>query len=137
MGSNAARHCGALIIVGFQMGPVALLLLIFAAMAAISGRKILENFAAVLSLEITSPSVVGDRIETVGITGWVEAITSQTVILTSRDRRTVYVPNSTVLDFMVFNCTDDDRSRSEVAFSVAYGSDVSPMDPMCRVCETS
>jgi small conductance mechanosensitive channel len=116
---------GALIVLGFQMGPVVLLLLIFAAMAAISGRKVLENFTAGLSLQMTSPFVVGDRIETAGITGWVQAITSRAVVLTSRDRRTVYIPNSTVLDSIVFNYTDDDWSRSEVAFGVAYGSDFS------------
>lgn len=116
---------GALIIMGFQMGPVVLLLLIFAAMAVISGRKVLENFSAGLSLQISSPFEVGDRIETAGVTGWVEAITSRAVVLTSRDRRTVHIPNSIVLDSIVFNYTDDDWSRSEVAFSVAYGSDIS------------
>jgi small-conductance mechanosensitive channel len=116
-----------LIIIGIQMGPVVLLVLIFAAMAVISGRNVLENFAAGLSLQISSPFVVGDRIETAGVTGWVEAITSRAVVITSRDRRTVHIPNSIVLDSVLFNYTDDDWSRSEVAFSVAYGTDVSQL----------
>jgi len=59
----------ALIVLGFQMGPLVLLLLILAGMAAISGRRILENWASGLFLQIIAPFTVGDRIETEGITG--------------------------------------------------------------------
>lgn len=114
----------ALVIVGVSAGPVVLLLLIFGAMAVISGRQVLENFAAGLSLQFTTPFVVGDRIETAGVTGWVEAITARAVVLTTRDRRTMYVPNSTVLESVLFNYTDNEQRRSEVAYSIAYGSDV-------------
>jgi small conductance mechanosensitive channel len=117
----------ALIIIGVQMGPVVLLLLIFAAIVAISGRKVMENFAAGLSLQITSPFVVGDRIETAGVTGWVEAVTARAVVLTSRDRRSVYIPNTTVLDSVLYNYTDDDWRRSEVGFAVAYGYEMAPI----------
>jgi small conductance mechanosensitive channel len=55
----------------------------------------------------------------------IEAITSRAVALTSWDRRTVYIPISTVLESLVFNYTDDDWSRSEVAFAVAYRFDLS------------
>jgi small conductance mechanosensitive channel len=44
---------------------------IFAAIAGISGKGVVENFSAGLTLQITQPFVVGDRIETKGITGWV------------------------------------------------------------------
>jgi hypothetical protein len=40
----------ALMIIGVQMGPVVLLLLIVVVTIAISGRQVLENFAAGLSL---------------------------------------------------------------------------------------
>jgi small conductance mechanosensitive channel len=111
----------ALMIIGVQMGPVVLLLVLFAVLVAVSARSLMENFAAGLSLQITSPFVVGDRIETSGVTGWVEAVTARAVVLTSRDRRTVYVPNSKVIDSVLFNYTDDDQRRSEVAFAVGYG----------------
>jgi small conductance mechanosensitive channel len=68
--------------------------------------------------------VVGDRIETAGVTGWVQAITGRAVVLTSRDRRTVHIPNSVVLDSVLYNYTDDERRRSEVGFAVAYGYDM-------------
>lgn len=95
-----------------------------AVLVAVSAQTVLENFAAGLSLQLTTPFVVGDRIETAGITGWVEAITARAVVLTSRDRRTVYIPNSVVLESVLFNLTDDDRRRSEIDFSVAYGSEM-------------
>jgi len=114
----------ALMIIGIQMGPVVLLLLLFAILAGVSARKVMENFAAGLSLQVTTPFVVGDRIETAGVTGWVESVTARAVVLTSRDRRTVYIPNSVVLDSVLFNYTDDDRRRSEVGFAVAYGHDM-------------
>lgn len=117
----------ALIIVGIQMGPVVLLLLIFAVMAFISGRRVLENFAAGLSLQLTTPFVVGDRIETSHVTGWVEAVTARAVVLTTRDRRRAYVPNSMVIDDVLYNYTDDDWRRSEVAFAVAYGYEMRPI----------
>ena len=114
----------ALMIIGVQMGPVVLLLLIVVAIVAISGRQVLENFAAGVSLQVSSPFVVGDRIETAGVTGWVQAITGRAVVLTSRDRRTVHIPNSTVLESVLYNYTDDERRRSEVGFAVAYGYDM-------------
>jgi small conductance mechanosensitive channel len=113
----------ALMIVGVQMGPVVLLLLIVVAIVGISGRQILEDFAAGLSLQITTPFVVGDRIETAGTTGWVDAITGRAVVLTSRDRRTVHIPNSTVLESVLYNYTDDQQRRTEMGFAVSYIDD--------------
>jgi small conductance mechanosensitive channel len=88
----------ALMVLGFQMGPVVPILLIFAVTAAVSARRIMENWAAGLSLQIVAPFTVGDRIETQGITGWVKQINSRAVVLSSRDRRTVHIPNSMVVD---------------------------------------
>ncbi len=114
----------ALVVLGIQLGPVVLVLLLIVAVVAMSARKLLENFSAGLSLQIEAPFTVGDRIETQGITGWVEQINSRAVVLTSRDRRTVHIPNAMVLDSILFNYTDDRSRRSEVAFSVAYGQDL-------------
>ena len=113
----------ALMVLGFQMGPVVLVLLIVVAVGAMSARRLLENLSAGLSLQITAPFTVGDRIETQGITGWVQQINSRAVVLTSRDRRTVHIPNAMVLDSVLYNYTDDRSRRLELAFSVAYGEE--------------
>jgi small conductance mechanosensitive channel len=127
----------ALMIIGVQMGPVVLLLVLFAVLAAVSAHSVMENFAAGLSLQVTSPFVIGDRIETAGVTGWVEAVTARAVVLTSRDRRTVYIPNSTVLSSVLFNYTDDDQRRSEVAFAVAYGHDMAQVRQITAAAVTT
>ena len=36
----------------------------------------------------------------------------------------MYIPNSMVLESVLFNYTDDKQRRSDLAFSIAYGSDV-------------
>jgi small conductance mechanosensitive channel len=106
-------------------------------LAAVSAHSVMENFAAGLSLQVTSPFVIGDRIETAGVTGWVEAVTARAVVLTSRDRRTVYIPNSTVLSSVLFNYTDDDQRRSEVAFAVAYGHDMAQVRQITAAAVTT
>ncbi len=115
----------AMLLLGFQAGPLVLVLGIFAAIAGISGKGVIENFSAGLTLQITQPFVVGDRIETEGITGWVEAINSHAVVLKTVDGRRVQVPNRDVLGAAFYNYTETQRRRSEVAFSVAYGQDLS------------
>jgi small-conductance mechanosensitive channel len=110
----------ALMVLGFQMGPVVLILLIFAVTAAVSARRIMENWAAGLSLQIVAPFTVGDRIESEGITGWVEQINSRAVVLSSRDRRTVHIPNSMVVDSVLYNYTDD--QAAEVQRLVGLGA---------------
>lgn len=113
----------ALIILGFQMGPVVLLLLLLAVMVAISGRRIMENWASGLSLQVMTPFVVGDRIETEGIVGWVEEINAREVVLTSRDRRTIRIPNTSVVNSVIYNYTDDQQRRTEMGFEVSYNDD--------------
>jgi small conductance mechanosensitive channel len=114
---------GSLIVLGFQMGPLVLLLLIVAVMVAISGRRILENWASGLSLQVMTPFVIGDRIETEGIVGWVEEINAREVVLTSRDRRTIRVPNTTVINSVIYNFTEDQQRRTEMGFGVSYDND--------------
>jgi small conductance mechanosensitive channel len=106
------------------MGPLVLLLAIFAVMGGIAGKGVLENFSAGLSLQISRAFVVGDRVELKGATGWVEAIDSHAVVLKTPDGRRVHVPNRDVLDSVFVNYTDTQLRRSEVTFSVAYGQDL-------------
>lgn len=114
----------ALMLLGFEMGPLVLLLAMFAGLAAIAGKGVLENFSAGLSLQLSRAFTVGDRIEVEDATGWVEAIDSHAVVLKTPDGRRVRVPNRDVLDSIFVNYTDTDFRRSEVTFSVAYGQDL-------------
>ncbi len=115
----------AMMLLGFTMGPLVLVLGIFAAIAGISGKGVVENFSAGLTLQIQQPFIVGDRIETEGITGWVEAINSHAVVLKTTDGRRVHIPNRDVFGASFYNYTATELRRSEVAFSVAYGQELS------------
>ena len=115
----------ALIVLGIQMGPVVLLLLIFAAIASVSAQGILENFASGIALQITAPFRVGDRIETNGVTGWVKKIDARATVITTPDRREVQVPNRDVFNNIVYNTSDVKWRRHELPFVIAYGEDLS------------
>lgn len=122
---NLIGIVGALIVLGFQLGPVVLVLLLVAAAIGISGKTIMENWASGLSLQILAPFTIGDRIETEGITGWVEEINGREVVLTSRDRRTIRIPNATVANSVLYNYTDDQQRRTEMRFDISYNEDPS------------
>lgn len=113
----------ALMVLGFEMGPVVMLLLLMAVIVAVSGRRILENWASGVSLQVMTPFVVGDRIEIDGVVGWVQQINAREVVLTSRDRRTIRVPNAMVVDSIIYNFTDDQQRRTEMEFGVSYDAD--------------
>ena len=115
----------ALIVIGIQMGPLVLLLLIFAAMFGVSAQGILENFASGIALQVTAPFRVGDRIETNGVVGWVRKIDSRAVVITALDRREVQVPNRDVFNNIVYNTSDVQWRRYELPFTIAYGEDLS------------
>ena len=115
----------ALMVLGFQMGPVVLVLLLVVAIIGISGKTVMENWVSGLSLQILAPFSVGDRIEAEGITGWVEQINGREVVLTSRDRRTVRIPNATVANSVVYNYTDGQQRRTEMGFDISYDEDPS------------
>ena len=115
----------ALVVLGIQMGPLVLLLLIFAAMFGVSAQGILENFASGIALQITAPFRVGDRIETNGVVGWVKKIDSRAVVITALDRREVQVPNRDVFNNIVYNTSDVQWRRYELPFTIAYGEDLS------------
>jgi small conductance mechanosensitive channel len=114
----------ALSVLGVGMGPAVLLFGIVVLLAAVAGKGVLENFTAGLSIHFTRPFMVGDRIETQGIVGWVEAINSHAVVLRTPDGRKVLVPNRDVQGSVLVNYTATSRRRSELAVSVAFGQDL-------------
>jgi small conductance mechanosensitive channel len=114
----------ALSMLGVGMGPAVLLFGILVLLGGVAGKGLLENFTAGLAIHFSRPFVVGDRIETHGIVGWVEAINSHAVVLRTPDGRRVLVPNREVQESVLVNYTATDRRRSEFAFSVALGEDL-------------
>lgn len=114
----------ALVVLGFDMAPVVLVLLLIGGLILMSGKGILENFAAGVMLQIRGPFRVGDRIETQGYTGTVRAINARAVVVDTGDRRTVHVPNTDVLNDPIVNYTEHPERRSDLEVGVAYNTDL-------------
>ena len=80
----------------------------------------LANLAGGLVILTTKPFKVGDYVDIGGNEGFVEEITMTYTKIVSWDRRTFYVPNSTVTGSNVMNYSVDGRRRVDMNFSVAY-----------------
>ena len=114
----------ALGVLGVDLGPVVLALLLFAVIAFFAGRGLLENFAAGLVLQGTTMFDVGDQIDTAAGKGTVLEITGRTVVIHTPDGEEVHIPNATVVNDPLTNLTVQGERRSTVTFGVAYGTDL-------------
>lgn len=115
----------ALSIMGVDMVPVVVLIVIVAALAFLSARSLIENWAAGLLLQARGPYRPGDRIETQGYVGYVQMTNVRSVVLRTGDGQMVHVPNRDVLENPLVNRTGDEgRRRSAITFGVAYGQDI-------------
>jgi small conductance mechanosensitive channel len=119
----------ALSIMGVDMVPVALILVIGLAFLLLSGKSLIENWAAGLVLQARSPYRPGDRIETGQFVGDVELTNIRSVVLRQGDGQIVHVPNIDVLRNPLVNRTGDEAGRrSSLNFGVAYGTKIGEVE---------
>ena len=114
----------ALVVLGLDMAPVVLILLIVLAIVVLSGRGILENFASGLVLQIRGPFRPGDRIDVVGFDGVVKEINARAVVIETPDNRSVHIPNTDVLNSPIMNHTELPMRRSDVIVGIGYDEDI-------------
>ncbi len=114
----------ALGVLGVDLGPVLIGLLLVAGVGFFAGRGILENFSAGLVLQGTTMFVVGDQIETASGTGTVLEITGRTLTSRTVDGKELNVPNTTVVNEPLTNLTKEGQRRSSLEVGVAYGTDL-------------
>jgi small-conductance mechanosensitive channel len=114
----------ALTVLGVNVGPAVLALLLVAAIAFFAGRGLLENFGAGLVLQGTNMFDVGDQIETGAGAGTVHEVTGRTVVLRTPDGEEINVPNTIVVSEAVTNLTKQGQRRSTIPVGVAYGTDL-------------
>jgi small-conductance mechanosensitive channel len=115
----------ALSILGVDMVPVTVILLLIGAFLLLSARSLIENWGAGIVLQARAPYRVGDRIESNGYVGWVEQTNLRSVIIREGNGRIVHIPNTDVLKTPLVNRTGHEgRRRSEIKFSVAYDTDL-------------
>ena len=87
-------------------------------------RPLVENFSAGLLLEVRSPFVVGDEIDTNGHEGNVEEVSGRTTVLRTRDGRRVNIPSTDVLANSITVYTAFDKRRSSLTVDIAYDADL-------------
>lgn len=128
----------ALSIMGVDMVPVALLLILGLALLMLSGKSLIENWAAGLVLQTRAPYRPGDRIETGDFVGDVELTNIRSVVLRTADGQVVHVPNIDVLSNPLVNQTGDEAGRrSSLSFGVAYDSKIDEVERILKEAAAS
>jgi small-conductance mechanosensitive channel len=121
----------ALSIMGVDMIPIVLVLVIGIAFLFLSGKSLVENWAAGLLLQMRAPYRPGDRIETGDYVGDVELTNVRSVVLRRSDGQIIHVPNIEVLQNPLVNRTGDEAGRrSSLTFGVAYGTKIEDVERM-------
>ncbi len=114
----------ALSLVGFNVAPIWLAVFMLGVVGVVSGRVLLENFGAGVTLQARTPFVPGDQITTWDITGHVREVNSRVVVIDTMDGRQILVPNAMVLRNPITNLTRHEHRMSMLDVSVVYGTDL-------------
>ena len=85
----------------------------------------LSNLAGGVLLLVTRPFKIDDYIETEGVSGTVEDIRITFTRLRTPDNKVVYIPNGKLSADTIINYSEKPTRRLDLAFSVAYGTDLS------------
>lgn len=87
-------------------------------------QDVSKNFVAGMLILIQQPFELGDTIEVSGFTGTVLNINLRDTEMRTADGLRVRIPNGDVFTSPILNYTDVASRRLELAFGVAYGSDL-------------
>lgn len=84
----------------------------------------LSNFASGLMIVFFKPFIVGDYIESQGVSGTVKEIQILYTHLLTPDNRKVIIPNTDLTQSRVVNFTSEPTRRLDLVFSVDYNSNI-------------
>ena len=122
----------ALSILGVNMVPVVLIALLIAAFVILTGRSLIENWAAGLLLQARGPFRPGDRIDSVGYSGYAEETNARSVVMRTGDGQMVHIPNVEVLGNPIVNHTGHEgRRRSSLGTRCRSGAPPWSSRPPC------
>ena len=110
-------------IFGFNMGPV-LVLVFLATVVLLFLRPVVENLSSGLLLQLRGACQPGDVVKIDDVLGEVQEVSTRTVVLMTTDGRTLYIPNSMVLDGLLTNYSQFGRRRSSLALRLPERADV-------------
>lgn len=84
----------------------------------------LSNFAGGLMILIFKPFKVGDYVESNGVAGTVKDITIIYTILITVDNKVVTIPNSSLTNSTITNCSSEPLRRVDLTLSASYSDDI-------------
>ena len=87
---------------------------------SLSLQSLLENIFAGITLLGTKPIQVGEYVEIGSVAGTVKKLSLFYAVLNTSDKKTVYIPNSTVTSSHVINHSDAAVRRVEIDVSASY-----------------
>jgi len=114
----------ALPLLGFQIEPAMVLVVVGAILVFFAARPLMEDFSASLILQTRAPFVVGDMIRYDDYIGTVIDIDGRATVIETPTGETVRVRNTTILADPIVNMTSIGHRRSVVEVGVAYGTDL-------------
>jgi small conductance mechanosensitive channel len=84
----------------------------------------IANLASGISLIALRPIAVGDYVEVADEEGFVVEIRFFHTLLTTRDNKSVYIPNKDVMGNNIVNFSDTELIRMDLVYGISYGDDV-------------
>ena len=114
----------ALTVLDVRIGPLLGALGIGGIAVALALQETLRNLFAGVILHAQRPLRLGEEVITGDIQGTVVDITSRAVTIRSNSGRTMFIPNSLVLDREIVNLVREGVRRTTLEVSVAYGTDL-------------
>ncbi len=113
-----------LVVIGIDMVPALMVLIIVGIVTFFAGRGLMENFSTGLVLQGSPMFAAGDEIVTGNRTGRVREITGRTVVIQTPDGEQLHIPNRVVIEEALTNLTALGHRRSVVDVGVAYGTNL-------------
>lgn len=113
----------ALWVIGIDLGPGVMILLVIIVIMFFAGRGVMANFSAGLVLQGSAMFDVGDQVATPAGTGTVQSVAGRTVVIKTPDGEEIHIPNKTMIESPVTNLTRHGSRVSSVVVGVAYGTD--------------
>ncbi len=121
---NVVLAVSAIAILGVPMTSMLALLTSAGVAIGLALQGALSNLAGGIMILIFHPFRLDDFIEIESFSGTVTDIGFFYTTLKTTDNRTVTIPNGTVMGEEIINYSANDQRRVDLAFSVAYGTDV-------------
>lgn len=114
----------ALPLLGFQIEPALILVLVGAVLLFFAARPLMEDFSAGMVIQTRSPFAVGDVIRHGEHFGTVRDIDGRATVILTPAGETVRIRNTTILTEPIINGSADGHRRSVIDVGVAYGTDL-------------